>query len=80
MFDRVLHVESKHRTCASLCFMSNIDIFKYVTQLSTCAQDKAKSRKYRGILEEHSDILHHSRTFIHMCRHIYVSSVRVSVR
>ena len=30
-----LHVESKHRTCASLCYLYNIAIFKYVTQNST---------------------------------------------
>ena len=31
MFNCVLHVESKHRTCASLCYTSNIDIFLYDT-------------------------------------------------
>ena len=39
MFGLVLHVESKHSTCASLCYLYNIhfvDIFQYVTQNSTC--------------------------------------------
>ena len=30
-----LHVESKHMTYASLCYLYNIDIFQYVTQNST---------------------------------------------
>ena len=36
VFGRVQHVESKCRTCASLCYICNIDIFQYVTQNSTC--------------------------------------------
>ena len=35
MFDRVLHVESKHRTCASLCYLHNIPIFQYFRLNST---------------------------------------------
>ena len=35
MVDRVLHVESNHMTCASLCYLHNIAIFQYVTQNST---------------------------------------------
>ena len=38
VFGRVLHVESKHRTSASFCFLSSIDIFPYVTQYSTCTR------------------------------------------
>ena len=38
MFGRVLHVESKHTTCASFCYLSNIDIFQYVTQNSSCTR------------------------------------------
>ena len=30
-----LHVESKYRTYASLCYLYNIDIFQYVTKNST---------------------------------------------
>ena len=30
-----LHVKSKHRTCASLCYLNNIAISQYVTQKST---------------------------------------------
>ena len=30
VFGRVLHVESKQRTSASFCYLSNIDIFQYV--------------------------------------------------
>ena len=33
--DLVLHVESKHRTCASLRYLYNIDKFQYVTQTRT---------------------------------------------
>ena len=40
VFGRVLHVESKHRTRASLCYLSNIDIFQYVTQNSTSYKTK----------------------------------------
>ena len=32
---RYLHVESKHRTYASLCYLYNIHMFQYVTQNST---------------------------------------------
>ena len=35
VFGRVLHDESKHRTSASFCYLSNIDIFQYVTQIRT---------------------------------------------
>ena len=35
MFGPVLHVERKHKNCASLCYLSNVDIFQYVTQNST---------------------------------------------
>ena len=34
----VVHFESKHRTCASLCYFSNIDIFQSATQNSTCTR------------------------------------------
>ena len=42
MLGRVLRVESKHRNCASLCYFSNIDIFKYVTKTAH-VQDKIGS-------------------------------------
>ena len=38
VFGRVLHVESKHRTCASFCYLSNIDIIQWLTQYSTCTR------------------------------------------
>ena len=39
MLGRVLHVESKHITCASLCYLHNIAVFNYVTQTT---QDKLR--------------------------------------
>ena len=35
VLDRVLHVESKHWTSVSFCYVSNIDIFQYVTHCSS---------------------------------------------
>ena len=48
MFGRLLHVESKHRTCASLCYSYNVDIFQYVTQNSACTR---QNRLYFILLE-----------------------------
>ena len=38
MFGRIPHVESKHRICAPLCYLSNTDISQYVTQNSSCTR------------------------------------------
>ena len=50
LFGRVLHVESKHRNCASLCHLSNIDIF----QICNTKQCMYKTKYV---------LLHHSRTY-----------------
>ena len=38
MIGSVLHVERKHMTCATFCYLSNIDIFQNVTQNSACTR------------------------------------------
>ena len=43
LFDMVeclscFHVGSKYRTCKTLCYLNNIDIFQYVTQKSACTR------------------------------------------
>ena len=39
MLSRVLHVESKYRYCASLCYMYTIGIFQYVIQNSNYSRE-----------------------------------------
>ena len=38
LFGRVLHGERKHRTSASFCYLSKIDIIQYVTPCRTCTR------------------------------------------
>ena len=49
-FNCVLHVERKHRTCASFCYLYDIDIFQYVTQNSRCTC-KRQNTLYFIVLE-----------------------------
>ena len=40
-FLHILHLESKHRTSVSFCYLFILDIFKYVTYYSTCTIQNA---------------------------------------
>ena len=57
VFGRVLHVESKHKTSASFCYLSNIDIFQLVTHYSTCTRQNMLNfivpLTYNNIAEEY---------------------------
>ena len=53
MFCRVLHVESKHMTCATICYLSNLDIFQHVTQNSTCARQNTLYFTILGLIPMH---------------------------
>ena len=61
VFGRVLHVESKHITCAYLCYLSHKDIFQYVFYKIVYVEDKYA-------------LLHHSRI---NTRYTFVSEVHV---
>ena len=61
VFGLVLHVKSKHRMCASFCYLSNIDIFQYVTRCSTCTRQNTSSclddiHMYTLVLDIHACI------------------------
>ena len=52
----VLHVEGKHGTSVSFCYLSHIDIFQYVTQCSRCTRENTlcfMPRTYTSVEEVH---------------------------
>ena len=38
VFGNIMRVDNKHMASVSLCYLSNIDIFQYVTRCSTCTR------------------------------------------
>ena len=46
MFGRVLLLDSKQRTSASFCYLSNIYVFQYVTQCGTCTCTRQNSLNF----------------------------------